>query len=144
MSNKNNNKYKFTVRMEPELKQEIEKFLAESHAKSLNAFIIKAVEFYLGYLRQGKNLDFVSPILSSAIKAETRTMERKLSEMMFKIAVQLSMVNQLMIDEKEFYPEYLDELEKWCAEKVASVNGIIALEDTDKCGNTYNPYSIRE
>ena len=71
-------------------------------------------------------------------------MERKLSEMMFKIAVQLSMVNQLMIDEKEFYPEYLDELEKWCAEKVASVNGIISLEDTDKRGYTYNPYSIRE
>ena len=71
-------------------------------------------------------------------------MERKLSEMMFKIAVQLSMVNQLMIDEKEFYPEYLEELEKWCAKKVASVNGIIALEDTDKRGNTYNPYSIRE
>ena len=144
MSNKNNNKYKFTVRMEPETEKEMRKYLKESHEKSLNDFVVKAIEFYIGYLRQGKNLDFVSPILSSAIKAETHTMERKLSEMMFKIAVQLSMVNQLMIDEKEFYPEYLDELEKWCAEKVASVNGIIALEDTDKRGNTYNPYSIRE
>lgn len=144
MNNISEDKYKITVRMEQELKREIEKFLTDSHTKYLNAFIIKAVEFYLGYLRQGKNLDFVSPILSSAIKAETRTMERKLSEMMFKIAVQLSMVNQLMIDEKEFYPEYLDELEKWCAEKVASINGIIALEDTDKRGNTYNPYSIKE
>ncbi len=144
MNNINEDKYKITVRMEQELKQEIEKILAESHAKSLNAFIIKAVEFYLGYLRQGKNLDFISPVLSSAIKAETRTMERKLSEMMYKIAVQLSMVNQLMIDEKEFYPEYLDELQEWCAEKVASINGIIALEDTDGRGNIYNPYNTRE
>ena len=137
-------KYTLTIRMDGETEQEIREKMDDAHVRSLNAFVLKAIDFYLGYLRQGKNLDFVSPILSSAIKAETRTMERRLSEMMFKIAVQLSMVNQLMIDEKEFYPEYLEELEKWCAEKVASVNGIIALEDTDKRGYTYNPYSIRE
>ena len=63
MSNKNNGKYKFTVRMEPETEKEMREYLKESHEKSLNDFVVNAIEFYIGYLRQGKNLDFVSPIL---------------------------------------------------------------------------------
>lgn len=38
------------------------------------------------------------------------------------------------------YLEYLDELQKWCAEKVASTNGIISLEDMQSSENIYTDY----
>ena len=140
MSKNKDEKYTLTIRMDDEIKQEIQERMDDAHVRSLNAFVLKAIEFYLGYLRQGKNLNYISPILASSIKGEMKNIEHNLSEIIFKMAVQLSMLTQIVTDEKEFYPEYLDELQKWCAEKVASTNGIITLEDTLKRGNAYTDY----
>ena len=133
-------KYKITVRMDGKTEQEIRETMDDAHVKSVNAFIIKAIKFYLGYLKQGKNLNFVSPILASAVKSEMNNIEQNLSEIIFKMAVQISMLAQVVADEKEFRPEYLEELYRWCAEKVASTNGIIFLEDMHSRENIYTEY----
>lgn len=140
MSKNKEEKYTLTIRMDDEIKQEIQERMDDAHVRSLNAFVLKAIDFYLGYLRQGKNLNYISPILASSIKGEMKSIEHNLSEIIFKMAVQLSMLAQIVADEKEFYPGYLDELQKWCAEKVASTNGIVTLGDTLKRGNTYTDY----
>lgn len=140
MSKNKEEKYTLTIRMDDEIKQEIQERMDDAHVRSLNAFVLKAIEFYLGYLRQGKNLNYISPILASAVKGEMKNIEHNLSEIIFKAAVQLSMLTQIVADEKEFYPEYLDELQKWCAEKVASTNGIISLEDMQSRENVYTDY----
>ena len=128
MSKNKEEKYTLTIRMDDEIKQEIQVRMDDARVRSLNAFVLKAIEFYLGYLRQGKNLNYISPILASSIKGEMKIIEHNLSEIIFKMAVQLSMLTQIVADEKEFYPEYLDELQKWCAEKVALTNGIIIVK----------------
>lgn len=133
-------KYTLTIRMDSKTEQEICEKMDDAHVRSLNAFVLKAIEFYLGYLRQGKNLNYISPILASSIKGEVKNIEHNLSEIIFKAAVQLSMLTQIVADEKEFYPEYLDELQKWCAEKVALTNGIISLKDMQQRENVYTDY----
>ena len=140
MSKNKEEKYTLTIRMDDEIKQEIQERMDDAHVRSLNAFVLKAIDFYLGYLRQGKNLNYISPILASSIKSEIKNTEHNLSEIIFKVAVQLSMLTQIVADEKEFYPEYLEELQKWCAEKVASTNGIISLEDMQSRANIYTDY----
>ena len=140
MDSKNDKKNKITVRMDGKTEQEMRETMDDAHVKSVNAFIIKAIKFYLGYLRQGKNLNFVSPILASAVKSEMNNIEQNLSEIIFKMAVQISMLTQVVADEKEFRPEYLEELYHWCAEKVASTNGIISLEDMQSRENVYTEY----
>lgn len=140
MSKNKEEKYTLTIRMDSKTEQEIREKMDEAHVRSLNAFVLKAIDFYLGYLRQGKNINYISPILASSIKGEMKNIEHNLSEIIFKMAVQLSMLTQIVADEKEFYPDYLEELQKWCAEKVASTNGIITLEDTLKRGNAYTDY----
>ena len=130
-------KYTLTIRMDGKTEQEIREKMDDAHVRSLNAFVLKAIDFYLGYLRQGKNLNYISPILASSIKSEIKSTEQNLSEMVYKMAVQLSMLTQIVADEKEFLPEYLDELHTWCAKKVASTNGIISLEDMQQRGNVY-------
>lgn len=140
MSKNKEEKYTLTIRMDDEIKQEIQERMDDAHVRSLNAFVLKAIDFYLGYLRQGKNLNYISPILASSIKSEMKNIEHNLSEIIFKMAVQLSMLTQIVADEKEFYPEYLDELQKWCAERVASTNGIISLKDMQQRENIYTDY----
>ena len=140
MSKNKEEKYTLTIRMDDEIKREIQVRMDDARVRSLNAFVLKAIEFYLGYLRQGKNLNYISPILASSIKGEMKIIEHNLSEIIFKMAVQLSMLTQIVADEKDFYPDYLEELQKWCAEKVALTNGIITLEDTLKRGIAYTDY----
>lgn len=140
MGKNNQEKYTLTIRMDGKTEQEIRERLDEAHVRSLNAFVIKAIEFYLGYLKQGKNLNYISPILASSIKSEIKNIEQNISEIVFKIAVQLSMLTQIVADEKEFREEYLEELYKWCAEKVASTNGFISLEDMLQEKNVYTDY----
>lgn len=140
MSKNKEEKYTLTIRMDDEIKQEIQERVDDAHVRSLNAFVLKAIEFYLGYLRQGKNLNYISPILASSIKGEMKNIEYNLSEIIFKAAVQLSMLTQIVADEKEFYPEYLEELYRWCAEKVAATNGTISLEDMQQRENVYTDY----
>lgn len=140
MSKNKEEKYTLTIRMDSKTEQEIREKMDEAHVRSLNAFVLKAIDFYLGYLRQGKNLNYISPILASSVKGEMKNIEHNLSEIIFKMAVQLSMLTQIFADEKEFYPEYLEELQKWCAEKVAATNGTISLEDMQQRENVYTDY----
>ena len=133
-------KYTLTVRMDDKIREEIEEKMDDAHVRSLNAFVLKAIDFYLGYLRQGKNLNYISPILASSIKGEMKGFEGNISEMVYKMAVQLSMLTQIVADQNDFTPEYLEELHKWCAEKVASTNGIISLEDMQQRENVYTDY----
>lgn len=51
MENKNDKKYKITVRMDGKTEQEMREAMDDAHVKSVNAFIIKAIKFYLGYLK---------------------------------------------------------------------------------------------
>ena len=135
-----NEKYTLTIRMDGKTEKEIREKMHEAHVRSLNAFIIKAIEFYLGYLRQGKNLNYISPILASSIKSEMKNSEQNMSEMIFKMAVQITMLTQVVADDHEFRSEYLEELYRWSAEKVASTNGIISLEDMQQRENVYTDY----
>ena len=57
-------KYTLTIRMDGKTEQEIREKMDDAHVRSLNAFVLKAIDFYLGYLRQGKNLNFISPIIA--------------------------------------------------------------------------------
>jgi len=132
-----NEKYTLTIRMDGKTEKEIREKMGEAHVRSLNAFVLKAIDFYLGYLRQGKNLNYISPILASSIKGEIKGVEHNLSEIIFKMAVQITMLTQVVADDHEFRSEYLEELYRWSAEKVASTNGIISLEDMQQRENVY-------
>ena len=135
-----NEKYTLTIRMDGKKEKEIREKMGEAHVRSLNAFVLKAIEFYLGYLRQGKNLNYISPILASSIKSEMKNSEQNMSEIIFKMAVQITMLTQVVADDHNFHSEYLEELYRWSAEKVASTNGIISLEDMQQRENVYTDY----
>ena len=134
------NNYTLTVRMDEKIRDEMQERLGEAHVRSLTAFVFKAIDFYLGYLRQGKNLNYISPILASSIKSEIKNTEHNLSEIIFKMAVQITMLTQVVADDHEFRSEYLEELYRWSAKKVAATNGIISLEDMQQRENVYTDY----
>ena len=81
-------KQKFAYWMRPSLVDEMTKMLKSANATSKSEFVCQAVEFYIGYLRQQKNIDYLSPILAGVIRDEIESVEKNVCEMLFRLAVE--------------------------------------------------------
>ena len=66
----NDKKQKFAYWMRPSLVAEMTDMLESANATSKSDFVCQAVEFYIGYLQQQKNIDYLSPILAGVIRDE--------------------------------------------------------------------------
>ncbi len=122
-------KYRFPVYIPSEQNAEIDAYVDNGYAKSKNDFINKAIAFYIGYLRNEKNIDYIAPILSSVLKSQMTDIERNLSEIIFKLAVEVAKQNHIAVCRGELDEDTLYRLNDLCCRDVASNNGIIQFED---------------
>ena len=129
MAEKTSKKRRFPLYMTAEQDAEVNAFVDNGYAKSQNDFINKAIEFYIGYLRNNKNLDYIAPILSTVMKSQMQSIEKNLSEILFKLAVEVAKSNHITAYYNEMTEERLQQLNDLCCQDVASNNGIIQFED---------------
>jgi hypothetical protein len=125
----NEKKEKFSYWIEPSLVEEMGELLEEADAQSKGDFLRQAIRFYIGYLRQKKCLDFIAPVLAQTIRGEIGSAQENISKMLFKLAVEQSITNNLTAVQTEVEEESLAKLRGTCAEKVAELNGAISFED---------------
>ena len=123
------NKKKYAYWMRPSMAAEIEKMMPEANAKSKSDFVCKAVDFYIGYLRQQKNINYLAPVLAKSIKSEIRSVEKNICEILFKVAVEQAINSNLIAAEYDIDFNLLEELRDSCAKAVAETNGLITFED---------------
>ena len=123
------NKKKYAYWMRPSMVAEIEEMIPEANSKSKSDFVCKAVDFYIGYLRQQKNINYLAPVLARSIKNEVRSVEKNICEILFKIAVEQAINSNLIAAEYDIGSNLLDELRDSCAKAVARTNGLITFED---------------
>ena len=122
-------KYTLTIRMDGKTEQEIREKMDDANVRSLNAFVLKAIDFYLGYLRNEKNIDYIAPILSTVMKSQMTDIERNLSEMLFKLAVEVAKQNHLLAMGLRIGEDDLVDLNDRCCRDVASNNGRVQFEN---------------
>ena len=125
----NEKKVKQAIYLYPSQVEEVKNLMAQANAKSQSEFISDAIRFYIGYLRQGKNVDYLAPIISQSIKEEISSVEKNLSQMLFKLAVVVGMASHLQAVGMRVSDEQISALRKLCARDIAENNGIIKFED---------------
>ena len=93
--------------------------LAEEYGKkSRNAFIRDAVDFYCAWLEKEHVERFLLPSLESVIGAKIRDSEERIRNVEFKLAVQIAILSQILLD----YYDYSDEdIQKMRADAVRHV-----------------------
>ena len=123
------NKKKYAYWMRPSMVAEIEEIMSEANATSKSDFVCKAVDFYIGYLKQQKNVNYLAPVLTKSIKSEVRSVEKNICDMLFKVAVEQAINSNLIAAEYDINFNLLDELRDSCAKAVAETNGLITFED---------------
>ena len=122
------NKKKYAYWMRPSMVSEIEEMLYDANAGSKSEFVCMAVEFYIGYLRSQKNINYLAPILAGAIKSEVQSLEDHLSEMLFKLAVEVAKTNHITASTNRIPDAHMESLNDMCCRDVAQNNGRVTFE----------------
>lgn len=122
-------KEKMAVYFQPETMRKIEQEYREDNCSSKTEFIEKAVLFYIGYLRQQEEVNYLSPMITETVKAQIKGTEQRLARLMFKVAVELGKLSHMTAAINDVEDETLDKLHAMCVNEVRRINGIIDYED---------------
>lgn len=124
-------KEKITIWMTRNQKKELLNYLELSPENNMTAYIIKAIEFYGDYL-QGKENLYLPLALNSALKGNLQLTEDRLSSLLFKNAVELDMIMNILGATAEIDETTLKKLRRKCIEDVKITRGRIVFEDVYK------------
>lgn len=122
-------KNKYAIYLYPSLVEEMKAMMKDANADSKSEFVSNALRFYIGYLKQGKNVDYLAPIIVQTIKEEIRSTEKNISQILFKVAVESAMLAQIQAFQIQLTPTQMEDLRRMCSQIVAKNNGIITFED---------------
>ena len=120
---------KYTYTMPTEQYEDMKRFVEANGFRSVSSFVCRAVSFYMAFLKSRGANEFLAPVIAGTIKSEIRSGEKNLSEMIFKLAVEQSMANNITAYCNDFDMDEFDGLRRECERTVAETNGIVDLEE---------------
>ena len=129
------NKIKFHLWLYPETMEEVNCRFTEDNCSSRSEFIEKAINFYVGYLKQEKNVNYLSPRITSSVEAVVHGSEQRLSRNLFKIAVELGKLAHTIAAANDVDEDTLRELHAMCVDEVRHINGMIDFDSAVKFQN---------
>lgn len=129
------NKEKFALWAYPETLEEVGQTYEQDNCRSKSEFIEKAVKFYLGYLKQERNVNYLSPMITSTMEAVVNGCEQRMNRNMFKIAVELGKIAHTLAAANDVDEDTLRELHEMCLDEVRHINGCISFNSAVRFQN---------
>jgi len=124
------NKHKFALYVSDEILDIARELYERDNCRSVSEFICKAIQFYGGFVTNSKlNQDYVPQIVLSTLKAIMRDSENRHSGSLFRIAVEISMIKNLLAFSHGIGEAPLNKLRNDCISEVKKINGTISYEE---------------
>lgn len=123
------NKKKFALWVYPDTLEKVAEFYRKDNCESKSEFIEKAVQFYIGYLTSDDKKSFLPSIVTSTLKSIVSESDNRQNRMLFKLAVELAMLQNLIAAAQEIDPVSLERLRGECVKEVKRLNGGFSFED---------------
>ena len=130
------NKVKFALWAYPETLKNVEVHYKNDNCRSQSEFIEKAIKFYIGYLSEEDNINYLSPMITETVKAQIKGTEQRLSRLLFKVAVELGKLSHMTAAVNEVDDDTLNSLHAMCVNEVRKITGIIDSEDAAEYQNS--------
>lgn len=96
-----------------------------TECRNRSEYIDQAITFYNGYLHDKNNEEYVCKTVNKTVQGMMNSLERRLSRIMFKQAVEVSKVFWLVVRGFKLNPEDVDDLHEDCVAEVKRINGAI-------------------
>ncbi len=74
-------------------------------------------------------MDFLSPTIMSSIRAASDCNTTRITRILFKLAVEMAISNNLIAATVEFAPEQYNALKRECEREVRRLNGDFSMDD---------------
>ena len=129
METKNN---RITARLSDEILRKCESAMLLSGCGVRNDFTTQAIDFYAGYISMQKNVDFLAKAILEAVSGTVKVSENRIARLLFKIAVEMAKLEQMLATINDMDEETLRRLHIRCVNDVKKINGIISMEDAVK------------
>lgn len=125
----NSNKKRFQLWIDPKLMEEVESIYPKDGSRSRSEFIGKAIRAYIGYVLARDTTSMLPNYMPSNIKAHFNESDTRHGRMMFKLAVELAMVQNLIAAQMDLDEETVRKLRYECINEVKRLNGGFTFED---------------
>ena len=122
-------KVKFLMRIAPDTDRKIKTAMPLSNCRSQNEFVEKAIQFYCEYLTAQDTFSALPPVLLSAIRATVQASEDRISRLLFKLAVEMDMMMNVLASGMEIPREQLERLRPQCVRDVKKTGGRVTLDN---------------
>ena len=113
---------------ETDLLKIADSYLRQADCRSRNEFINKAIRHYIAFLQKENDAEFLTPALESVLSGMIGGMENRLARLLFKLAVEMSMMMNIMAWQYDVPEENIQGLKGYCVEEVKRLNGKITFE----------------
>ena len=120
------------VYISEELLDQCDAAVEKSGADSRSEFICDAIMHYIAVINMRENSRVLTPALESVIGSKIALTEDRITQMLFKVAVELAMQNHLTAGRYLYEDDYLDGLRDYCVQEVKSLNGRMDLKEIQK------------
>ena len=129
------NKQRTTIWLSPEIFDSLDSITERNNCRSRSELIENAIKFYDGYTRSQEN-EYLPIALSSALNGIVKTSEDRIARVLFKNAVELAMMMNVLSATAEIDETTLRKLRAKCIKDVKGTLGKINFEEVYKYQNT--------
>lgn len=126
------NREKITFWVSKEQKKKLKQYINLSPEDSITAFMISAIEFYGGFCMSSQKSGYLPLALSSAMQGTIKTSEDRISRLLFKNTVELSMLMNIISATTDVGDDTLKKLRLKCMNEVKATNGKMTFEEINK------------
>ena len=100
-----------------------------TNAGSRSEFVSDALEYYIATLYAQDSSKVLTPALESVVSSMIALTEERISRMIFKLAVEIAMLNHQYAAAYNTEEDYINWLRDHCKQEVAMLNGRMNLND---------------
>lgn len=122
-------KNKFALRMTDKTQTLVREWYGKAGCRSQNEFIEKAIQFYASYLSSEEGDEYLSTTLTKVIQAPLKNAEDRIARLLFKLAVEDSMMMRVLASALEVDELTLHSLRGKCVQDVKQTHGSITLRE---------------
>ena len=123
------NTIKFALRISPETQQLVKELCPRDNCQSQNEFIERAIRFYAGYVSGKEAIEYLPPALVAAMRGMIHDSEQHIASLLFKLAVEMDMVMNILAADRGLTAEDLRTLRGRCVQEVRETHGRISFQD---------------
>ena len=113
----------------PSTLEVVDKLVKQDNCKSRSDYLETAAQFYAGYLSGEEATAYLPPALVAAMRGTVQDSENRIARLLFKLAVEINMMMNVLAAGMEISDEDLRQLRSRAVREVKQTNGRINFKD---------------